>query len=343
MRPTEVRLAEITELKNGDNLPVQVLRVGRFSHPKYGEFTITTQKLAEMIKNFKAKVRGVDIALDYFHDSDKEASGWIKELVLTEEGQELWATVDWTPKARTMLAEREVRYFSPDFAFVWKDPETGVTYNNVLFGGGLTNRPFVKEMAAIVADEPKETVEMDELKKLIEAQAAEIKKLSEKYAEGEKKMEGMQKKLDDVEKEEDVEKEPEDGADDVPGLKKKLAEMAEKHGVLAKAHEKLMAEMAEMKGAKELAEKTTAFNLMLSEGKACAAQKDAFLKGDMGQFVKLAQPVNLDGKGSNDSAEKTGDNSPEAILKLAEVKAKADKIELGDAISIIRKEKGIKD
>ena len=133
---------------------VQILRVGSFKHPKYGEFEITPTILLEMKKNFDDKIRGIDIGFDYFHESDKEASGWPTELYLLNEDTELWAKVDWTPKAQRMLYERELRYFSPDFAFKWTDPESGQEFNNVLFGGGLTNRPFVKDMAAIAASLP---------------------------------------------------------------------------------------------------------------------------------------------------------------------------------------------
>ena len=132
---------------------VQVLRVGKFQHPSYGKFEITQQTLSEMKSNFDKRVRGIDVSFDYYHASDEDASAWVKELVLEENGTQLWAIVDWTPKAEQKLAERELRYFSPDFSFSWKDPESGVVHKNVLFGGGLTNRPFVKEMMAIVADE----------------------------------------------------------------------------------------------------------------------------------------------------------------------------------------------
>lgn len=361
-RPLEIKLSENPQLQNGDNPPVQVLRVGTFNHPKYGEFTITTQTLSEMVKNFNDKVRGVDIAFDYFHDSDKEASGWPTALILTEGGTELWAKMDWTPKARKMLSEREVRYFSPDFAFVWKDPETGVSYNNVLFGGGLTNRPFVKEMAAIVADEPGDhsMTEIEKLAKLVEESTAATKKLAEDQAELRKKLAEVapaskdDADADDSDEDDDDDDDDDDDSDDetspkakIKAMEKKMAEMAEAHGNLQKAHEKLMAEMADSQKAKALSEKTAAFHVLLSEGKACAAQKDSYLKGDMAEFVKLSQPVNLNGRGSNDDVDPADAKSPEKIMQLAEekmgkAKAAGTALDFGDAVSQVRKELGIR-
>lgn len=143
------------KLSEGQSPEIQILRVGKFDHPQYGNFEITNKVLSELKDNFDKRVRGIDIAIDYFHKADEEAAGWIKELYLSEDQSELWAKVDWTPTASKKLSEREVRYFSPEFAFKWQDPESKQTFNNVLLGGGLTNRPFVKEMEAIAASRKK--------------------------------------------------------------------------------------------------------------------------------------------------------------------------------------------
>ena len=62
---------------------LQYLRVGKFNHPQYGFFEITSQVLSEMIQNFKNNVRGIDIAFDYFHESDKDASRTCGEIFFT--------------------------------------------------------------------------------------------------------------------------------------------------------------------------------------------------------------------------------------------------------------------
>lgn len=319
---------------------VQVLRVGSFNHPKYGAFSITHQVLSEMKTNFDNNIRGVDLCFDYFHDSDKEASAWVDDLTLEENGSELWAAVSWTPQATKKLSERELRYFSPDFAFKWTDPEKNVTFSNVLFGGGLTNRPFLKEMKAIVADET-QGENMTDLEKaqakVKEMEAANLK-LSEQCA-------GMEKKMADMVPKPvpppaaDPKKLDEGGDGDVAALKAQIADL---QAQLAKAQSESEVALAEKKKADEakmLAEKTTEFNVLLSEGKACAAQKESFLKGDMTNFVKLQQPLNLKGSGSVHGAESEGGDDAKAIIKLAEEKQKNDpKLDRGSAISLAKKE-----
>lgn len=328
------------------NPPVQILRIGKFNHPKYGEFEITSATLAELKKNFDNRVRGIDISIDYFHDSDKEAAAWFSELYLNTEGTELWAKVEWTPKATQKLSDREIRYFSPDFAFKWEDPESGVTYNNVLFGGGLTNRPFVKDMAAIVASEEKGKVIMNE-KELKEFQAKMIK-LAEDHEAMKKEHGEMKAKLEEMNEMDEADEDCEDGEDgeedhddvepkDMEHAKKMLKEMKAKLAEYAESHKKMLGEKKKAEEAKELAEKKTAFNLLLTEGKACAAQEKAFLKGDMTEFVKLSQPLNLEGKGSG-ASEESGDKD-DRILKLAEKMCKEDKsLKMVDAISLAQRE-----
>jgi phage I-like protein len=326
------------KLAEGQKVPneVQVLRVGKFNHPKYGAFEITPLTLAEMKANFDSKIRGVDMSFDYYHDSDKDASAWVYNLELREGGTELWAVeVEWTPKAEQKLSEKELRYFSPDFAFKWKDPEKGVEHKNVLFGGGLTNRPFVKEMKAIVADETQGENMTDlekALAKIKEVEAANLK-LSEDKAVMEKKMADMVPAGGDSEPAE------------VTALKKQIADLqaqlskAQGDAEVALAEKKKADDAAKIAGdAKVLAEKEGAFNLLLSEGKACAAQKPAFLKGDMTEFVKLAQPVNMRASGSSESVTLAEDDVA-AVIKLAEEKQKANpKLNRGDAISLAKRE-----
>lgn len=316
------------KLAEGNKVPnkVQVLRVGKFKHPSYGDFEITPKVLAEMKTNFDARVRGIDISFDYYHDSDKDAAGWPTALELSSDGTELWAiNVDWTPEATKKLSDRALRYFSPDFAFKYVDPETGKSYSNVLLGGGLTNRPFVKEMKAIVAAENKTGAnDMNELEK---AQAAlklseeKVVKLTEEKAAAETKLADMAPKSK------------------IEELTAKIAELQKELEAEKAKGETVLAEKTKVEEEKKLAEKTAKFNLMLSEGKACAAQKDAFLKGDMDKFLELAEKPNLNGSGSGSSGGDGGGADAEKVLKLAEDKRKADKnLSQPEAIKLARKE-----
>ncbi len=329
MRLTGTSIHTTIKLNEGDAVKVpselQVLRTGSFNHPTYGKFDITTAVLAEMKANFDVNVRGVDMAFDYFHDSDKEAAAWVKDLTLKDGGNELWATVSWTPKATQKLSDREIRYFSPDFAFQWTDPETLTTFNNVLFGGGLTNRPFVKEMMAIVADEKRTGVnQMTELETL----KGEIKKLSEQVAT---------LAVPPPKAPAPLPANPDD-AGDVASLKKQLADVQAQLAKAKSDNEVMMAEKTKAQADYQMAEKEKAFNILLTEGKACVAQKDAYLTGKMDEFLKLAQPVNLKGQGSSQSGD-ASETEVSAIMKLAEEKmGKNPKLNKVDAIVAARKE-----
>lgn len=302
---------------------VQILRATKFQHPTHGLIEITPETLKQMKENFDKKVRRQDIAIDYFHDNEGIAAGWITELFFNDaDANELWAKVDWTRPALQKLEDKELRYFSPEFSFQWTDPETGVQYENVLFGGGLTNRPQVKDMAPIVLKEVKGE-EMDKIKEL----EGQIVKLNEQIAaqgEAEKKMqEGMDAKAAMIQE-----------------LEAKIAEMMKQLEALKGENDTMMKENAEMKKDVALKEKENKFNVMLSEGKVCEAQRKAYLDGDMDEFTKNAGKVNLNEKGNSENKNDEGksENVDDEILKLAEKKVKEDKITMAEAISVVLKE-----
>jgi hypothetical protein len=133
---------------------------GDFSHPKYGELHFTARRLADIKRQFDSRVRHIDIALDANHDQDK-ATGWLERLEMrapttAPDGEALpaglWGLVRWTPLGVQYLRDQIYRYFSPEFG-PWEDPATGREYADVLMGGGLTNRPFLKNMPAVALAE----------------------------------------------------------------------------------------------------------------------------------------------------------------------------------------------
>lgn len=96
-------------------------------------------------------MRGVDLAVDVDHNPGGGAVGWFKELMV--ESGKLLAKVDWTKEGAQLIKGGKYRYFSPEFMFAWRDPATGKTAKNVLFGGSLTNRPFLKDMQPVAFSE----------------------------------------------------------------------------------------------------------------------------------------------------------------------------------------------
>lgn len=132
---------------------IQVLPVGRWNHPAYGVLTITKEDVSEFKDNFEKGLRK-QIPITEGHETfdEKPAVGWFKEL-MDRGGNGLYATVEWTKQGKTLLSERQYKYFSPEFYSEYEDPETREVHTNVLVGGALTNKPYFKELDAVVLSE----------------------------------------------------------------------------------------------------------------------------------------------------------------------------------------------
>jgi hypothetical protein len=129
--------------------------VGRYVHPIHGELTFTAQRLQRIADGVNSGVRGISLALDYDHRGDVSkggrAAGWVDGAEVRSDG--LWLSVSFTAQAAAEIRAGEWRYFSPEFAPTWTDPRTGVVHTDVLLGGALTNRPFLRDLAPIAASE----------------------------------------------------------------------------------------------------------------------------------------------------------------------------------------------
>jgi hypothetical protein len=126
------------------------MKVGTYDHAVYGTINFTPEKLQQFADNVANNVRGVDLSIDYDHLTVKagqsEAAGWIKQVKF--EGGILKGLVEFTKAAAEKIRTKAFRYFSPEFVDKWIDP-AGQEHKNVLFGGGLTNRPFLKNLLPI--------------------------------------------------------------------------------------------------------------------------------------------------------------------------------------------------
>lgn len=280
----------IIKLREGTSAPqsVQVLRVGNFSHPMSGDFDITPEVLRQMKKNFDERVRRIDLAIDYSHDSWAEAAGWFKEVELKNNDTELWVSVDWTDAGRKKVETKEFRYFSVEFHPDYEDDETKQKFGPTLLGAALTNRPFVKDMAP--------AVELNEQS----GGKMELKELEQKIVKLTETVEALVKPktvvLSDVEKE-NVQ------------LKEDLKKAEKAKSDMEAAHE----------SEKKLGEKRTLFNSLMKDGKVCKAQEKAYLDGNMEEFIKLAEKIDLKAAG-NGNAPTEDDNisAQEKLITLAE-------------------------
>lgn len=278
---------------------IQIFREGVFQHEYYGQVIFNRSMFEQIIENFEKKVLGVDIALDYAHNVYGKAAAWFQSLFIKEENGKasLWAGIKWTASGEDCAKNGEYRYISGDVNKIWRDPESGVEYMNVLNGAALTNRPFVKGMG------PVQLSELNEERNMIfnEQEQKAIKEAMDKN-----------------------------------GVKTPV-ELAVKLSTDTTAEAAtLKAKVVELEGTIKLQEKQGQFNTMLATGAVVEAQRAAFIGNDMIKFAELAGKVNLNGAGhsENGADEIEGGDVEAKVMKLAEEAMKADKtLRLDHAIS----------
>ena len=123
---------------------VTITRTGSFTDPRYGRFEITPTMLAQMVRNFDARVLGQDIFLDVDHKPGDGAAA--KILALKVDNGRLRAQVEWTDFGTDAVRKRGFRYLSAEFHEAFRDNEQGNEHGCVLLGAGLTIRPVIKRL-----------------------------------------------------------------------------------------------------------------------------------------------------------------------------------------------------
>lgn len=319
----------LSELKTKEGVErFQILKTGKFYDDRYGEFDITEKMLSEMVSNFDAGVRGVDIMLDYKHDTEAEAAGWFKSLSVEPfgDGHALFADIDLTPPGRKKLSDKEFRYLSADFDPDYHTNERPVKKCGcVLLGAALTNRPVIKGMAPAVqlGEQPYQgNNTMDDKNKLAEME----KKLADMESNQQKLMEAVGvSSPDELLKKIEEMKTPKVEIEAGEEMKKELSEMKDK--------------LAKLESEKDTAEKESKFNLLLAEKKAVPAQRDAFMKGDMAEFAAKAQALNFSEKGHGDvPADLSKEDAEKQLSEKASEIAKSKGVMFSEALKIARKE-----
>jgi cation transport regulator ChaB/phage I-like protein len=258
MFPISIAEMKFTDGANGEiKTEIQVLPVGTWKHPAYGDIKITETDVEEFIHNFEDNVRK-DIPITEGHsvgEQELPAVGWFKQLI--NKGRDgLWATVEWTKEGMELLKNKLYKYFSPEFYSRYEDPETHKVYKNVLVGGALTNRPYFKGLTAVILSEMtlRKMKTLEEILKIAPADLAdeEIATLKERageltaeqketfkdaLAEGDGGNGGAEHKHEEEkeEKEEEEEKEKVEGSEKITVSKKTMSflEMQAKEGVKA--------------------------------------------------------------------------------------------------------------
>jgi len=123
---------------------LQAMPIGVYHHPYHGKIEFNEDRVKRFADNVNNGVRGQDLDIDYDHkEYSGIAAGWVKAAE-SRGDQGLWLQVGFTPKGADAIKNKEYRYFSPEFVDEWEHPVTKQKHSDVMFGGALTNRPFLK-------------------------------------------------------------------------------------------------------------------------------------------------------------------------------------------------------
>jgi hypothetical protein len=147
--PVMARFIETSSIELADPAGswIQAFPYVEYDHPVHGKIKFDEQRAQRMAANVSAGVRGQDLDVDYDHKALRgDAAGWIKKAEARSDG--LYIFVEWTKEALGKLKEKAYRYFSPEYTDSWKHPD-GRMFQDVLWGGALTNRPFLKGITPI--------------------------------------------------------------------------------------------------------------------------------------------------------------------------------------------------
>jgi phage I-like protein len=168
----------------------QIMYAGDFKKNGYS-FEITPEVLDSMISNFNKDIlKKKQLPIDYSHNNEQKAAGWITALKLGDDKKSLYAKAEWTPSGKAALLEKEFRFFSAEFQMSYYDQDSETELGAVLHGGALTNIPFLKlppiiplsidrrELETILFQEERKmdhTVQLAKLETDLKAKSEEIK------------------------------------------------------------------------------------------------------------------------------------------------------------------------
>lgn len=146
---------ELSESNGVDSSWVHALPIGNFKHPVYGTISVDTARAKNFADNVNSGVRGIDLSINYNHNNEEVAAGWAKKAEFRVDG--VWLFVEWVKDAAQAIKDKKWRYFSSEFADEWEDAQ-GKKFRDVMMGGALTNRPFMKNLVPVNLSE--ETYEL---------------------------------------------------------------------------------------------------------------------------------------------------------------------------------------
>ena len=129
----------------------QVFPLGEWARKDFpdGKMDLTAGLMEQFIANWRA-AGSPPLPVDYEHEEQGPASGWIEDLRLASTG-ELQAAIKWTDEAAADIKADKRRYLSPTWAMQHSNRRTGEKGGPWLYGAALTNTPFFDSMPRVAA------------------------------------------------------------------------------------------------------------------------------------------------------------------------------------------------
>lgn len=146
------------KLSEGDSkvlTGVHLARLGDYTHPVFGDFSISETTTRELIANFEAGVFGQRIFVDVAHKPENGAAAEITRVYM--DGEWLKGDLELTEYGTDAIKNKKFIYLSVDYADAWQDSRSKALHGATLFGAGLTTRPFIKGQPGIMLAETTET------------------------------------------------------------------------------------------------------------------------------------------------------------------------------------------
>lgn len=325
---------------------IHAMRPGTYEHPLKGVISFTEERIQRFALNVKNRVRGIDPDIDFDHkEKTNEAAGWVKDAEARPDG--LWLLVEWTEDGFAALKKRAYRYFSPEYWDEWTDAQ-GQTFKDVLGGGGLTNRPFLKDLTPINLSEiigGSNMPVLEELRKLFGLpegtdEATILAKAKEHYEASSTQeppadpppappVPPTNPPAPDV-----------PSADDKPAVDPAMVAMSER--VLALEAEIRHRDVTEVVTKLSEGESFSIAPTMLDEVKSLALNTD---KETSNKWLALIAKIKNEGivqlsevGGNPNPGSDAGDSATDQLMKLAEAKMENDKISFSEAFAAVSRE-----
>ena len=138
---------------------IELLPAGEWLHPAApkGKLVVTEQLLDEFIGNFKDKIVGPELPIDFRHEGETGngvpfVGGWIVDMIKKIDAlgrKAIYAVLHITDsEVAKRIKEKSLKYISPSIAMGFQNPENGKMYN-VIRAASLTNWPYIKNMSPV--------------------------------------------------------------------------------------------------------------------------------------------------------------------------------------------------